>query len=231
MKRVREPELMDDPLLAEDEHLLALQGLERINRVSGSAKLLWKPIKALAKQYNTHTLSVLDIASGGGDVPLTIDQLASRDGYALNICGSDISERAIEYAKKKAALIKSQVTFVTLDALKDPLPAGFDVITNSLFMHHLDDEEVVLLLTKMALAAQKMILINDLSRSPIGLGLAYLGTRFLSASEVVRYDGMLSIKAAYTPAEFTPLAERAGLTNCKIERRWPTRFLLEWKRT
>jgi SAM-dependent methyltransferase len=230
MKRAREPELMDDPSLEEERHLLALKGLERINSISGSARLLWKPIQALAKEFNTHTLSVLDIASGGGDVPIGLDKLATRAGYGLTICGSDVSGRAVEYADQNAARLKSPVTFIKLDALKDPLPAGFDIVTNSLFMHHLDDDEVILLLAKMSLAAQKMVLVNDLSRSRVGLAMAYLGTRLLSASDVVHTDGMISIRAAYRPEEFKSLAERAGLENCTVERRWPTRFLLQWKR-
>jgi 2-polyprenyl-3-methyl-5-hydroxy-6-metoxy-1,4-benzoquinol methylase len=230
MKRFREPELMDDPALEEERHLLALKGLERINAVSGSARQLWGPLRAWAKETGTHTLSVLDIASGGGDVPIGLDKLATREGIGLSICGSDLSKRAIEYASARAAQTKSPVTFITLDVLKDPLPSGFDVITNSLFMHHLSDDEVVLLLTKMSVAANKMVLINDLSRSRVGLAMAYLGTRLLSASDVVHYDGMISIKAAYTPEEFRELAERAGLSGCTVERRWPTRFLLQWKK-
>jgi 2-polyprenyl-3-methyl-5-hydroxy-6-metoxy-1,4-benzoquinol methylase len=230
MKRVREPELMDDASLGEKHHLLALQGLERINAFSGTARVLWKPLKALAKEQQTHTLSVLDIASGGGDVLMALDRLANSQGHALQICGSDISERAVQFANDKAAALKSQVTFIKLDALNDPLPEGFDVVTNTLFMHHLSDEEVVLLLTKMSLAAKRMVIVSDLNRSPIGLGLAYLGTRLLSTSDVVHTDGMISIRAAFTVEEFKELANRAGLNGCSIERHFPTRFLLQWNK-
>jgi hypothetical protein len=74
------------------------------------------------------------------------------------------------------------------------------------------------------------VLVNDLSRSRTGLFLALVGTRLLSTSDVVRVDGPLSVKAAFTPAEARALAERAGLRGAKVMRRWPCRWLLTWER-
>ena len=48
--RDRQPELMDQPGLAEDRHVQALRSLVRINWLSGSAGILWRPIRELARQ-------------------------------------------------------------------------------------------------------------------------------------------------------------------------------------
>src|SRR5207248_3643048 len=47
-RRLR-PEWMDQPGLDEGQHRQALRGLERINRLSGSARILWPPLARLAR--------------------------------------------------------------------------------------------------------------------------------------------------------------------------------------
>jgi hypothetical protein len=74
-----------------------------------------------------------------------------------------------------------------------------------------------------------MVLINDLIRSRLGYVLAYLGTRILTGSKIVRYDGPQSVRAAFTIPEAQQLAEQAGLQNAAISRHWPARFLLRWR--
>jgi len=75
-----------------------------------------------------------------------------------------------------------------------------------------------------------MVLINDLVRARSGLILAYVATRLLTSSRVVHADGPQSVRAALTLNEVRALAERAGLDNCSLVRRWPCRFLLTWMR-
>ena len=48
-QRRRRPEIMDLPDLAPERHSKALRGLARINQWSGSAGLLWRPIRNCAK--------------------------------------------------------------------------------------------------------------------------------------------------------------------------------------
>src|SRR5207244_527840 len=124
-----------------------------------SAGILWKRIRRLADELNTRTLSVLDIATGGGDVPIALSAAAHRAGYQLRVAGGDFSSRAINYARERARQQQSSVEFFALDALQDAFPAGYDVIVSSLFMHHLQAEEAILLMSKMAQSANKMILI------------------------------------------------------------------------
>jgi hypothetical protein len=81
----------------------------------------------------------------------------------------------------------------------------------------------------MAQSAGRLVLVNDLRRSVVGLLLAHVGARILSTSEVVHTDGPRSVRAAFTREEVEALAGKAGLQGAKIERRWPCRFLLTWR--
>jgi SAM-dependent methyltransferase len=226
--RRREPELMDQPGLDEDRHIAALRGLERINRWSGSAAILWPAIRMQAFLARPSVLRVLDVASGAGDVAIRLWQWARAAQLLLDVAGCDCSRTALAHARRVASAQQADVHFFEWDALTGSLPEGYDVVASSLFLHHLDEEAAVGLLRRMAAAARRLVLVNDLRRTTAGLLLAYVGTRMLSASPVVHRDGPLSVAAAFTPNELRALAKQAGLAGAVVTRRWPARILLSW---
>src|SRR5579859_6505983 len=155
--RRRQPELMDQPGLDRMQHAQALRGLARINRISTSDRILWWPVAALLRAEPGRTLRVLDIATGGGDVPIRLWHRARAAGARLELTGVDASPTAIDHARANARSVGAAVEFATLDVLHDPLPDGFDVIATLLFLHHLDHDQAVALLAKMAAAARRMV--------------------------------------------------------------------------
>jgi 2-polyprenyl-3-methyl-5-hydroxy-6-metoxy-1,4-benzoquinol methylase len=224
-QRERIPELMDDPALDPAEHRRALAALARINRISGSIGVIWPAIRNLAGELR-RTIRVLDIATGSGDVPLGLVARAKRAGIALEVSGCDISATAIAAATASCPAGR----FFVHDALRDPLPAGFDVVTCSLFLHHLSSDDAVSLLARMKEAAGRLVLVNDLSRSRASFVGVWLACHLLTTSRVVRFDGPASVRSAFTPQEALALAEKAGLTGAIVRRRFPARFLLSWSR-
>ncbi|HEV3440557.1 MAG TPA: methyltransferase domain-containing protein [Gemmata sp.] len=223
--RERIPELMDDPALDPVEHRYALEGLARINRFSGSIAFLWPTIRNLARKLK-RPVRVLDVATGSGDVPAGLLAKAARAGLELEVAGCDISATAIASAKASC----QGIWFFVHDAIREPLPAGFDVVTCSLFLHHLSGEDAVLLLGRMKEATNRFVLVNDLARSRFNFLSVSMACRVLTRSRVVRFDGPASVRSAFTPAEALALAERAGLTQATIRTRFPCRFLLSWCR-
>src|SRR5690606_32364894 len=99
--RDRIPELMDDPGLDPGEHRRALAGLARINRVSGSAGVLWGPVRGLARGQPDRPLRVLDVATGSGDVPVRLSRKAAAAGLdRIAFHGCDLSPTAVEAAAR-----------------------------------------------------------------------------------------------------------------------------------
>ena len=228
LRRNLQPEVMDQPDLDHAAHSHALDSLALINRVSSSAGMLWPPIARLAGQLDARPLSILDLASGGGDVAIGLWRRAKRAGIQVTITGLDVSPFAVEHAQERAAAAGAQVTFAEGDALADAPLARFDVVYCSLFLHHLAEDQAARFLRRMAATAQHLVLVNDLVRSPTGYAIAWAATRVLTRSPVVRVDGPRSVANAFSIGEVGALAERAGLTGAKIQRRWPWRFLLSW---
>src|SRR5262249_54039941 len=129
---------MDQPGLEEDRHRHALRGLARLNGFSGSARVLWPPLRALAQK---RPVRFLDLATGGGDVPLGLWRRAARAKLPLHIAGCDLSACAVSYSQEQARRWGAEVHFFQLDALRGPLPPGYNVIACSLFLHHLDEAQ------------------------------------------------------------------------------------------
>ncbi|HEY2147946.1 MAG TPA: methyltransferase domain-containing protein [Pirellulales bacterium] len=197
--------------------------------MSGSAGILWPPIERLARRSG-RPIRVLDIATGGGDIPIALSRRAQRRGLPIQVAGCDVSPRAIEFARRRAERLGAQVEFFQRDVLAEPLPEGFDAIVCSLFLHHLADDDAIEILRRMAAASRHLVAANDLRRSTAGLLLAYAASKTLTGSDVVRVDAPLSVRAAFTIAEARAIAERAALGGATVKPRWPQRFLLCWWR-
>ncbi|QDT90054.1 hypothetical protein Pan161_16880 [Gimesia algae] len=222
---------MDQPGLSEGEHSHALAGLGRINWWSRSDAIVWPVILELARRRTGKPLQILDIASGGGDVALSIAARAKRAGISVEVDGCDISPFAVKYATQQASNRgQEQVRFFECDVLSESLDKQYDVVMCSLFLHHLDEEPAQQLLKIMSQSTRQLMLVNDLRRSRAGYGLAWTACRLLTRSSVVHTDGPLSVAGAFTVNEITELAGQAGLSGFQVTRHWPQRWLLKWSR-
>jgi 2-polyprenyl-3-methyl-5-hydroxy-6-metoxy-1,4-benzoquinol methylase len=221
---------MDRPDLPVQLHEHALDGLTRLNRWSGSDRILWQPIRKLAAETRSRPLKVLDVACGAGDVLVGLARRARRASIALDLHGIDFSPTAIGHARRRAAAAGVASNLWQADAFAGPLPDGFDVVACSLFVHHLTDDQAVDLLKRMAAATRRLVLVNDLRRSVPGWLLAVTACRLLTRSRVVHADGPLSVARAFTRAEVQDLADRAGFRKGLVQPRWPFRILLTWDR-
>jgi 2-polyprenyl-3-methyl-5-hydroxy-6-metoxy-1,4-benzoquinol methylase len=230
LARQQIPEIMDDPGLDRLEHEAALRGLGRINRFSRSAAWVWGPIAQLARSSAGHRIRVLDLACGGGDVARAIARKAVAKNLPIEVQGTDISVRALEFAARCARQDGMDVRFFQLDAVTEAIPDDFDVLLCTLFLHHLSGPKAAQLLGSMAAAARKLVLVDDLVRSRAGYAIAWAGCRLLTRSRVNRYDGPASVLGAFRVAEVRSMAEAAGLSGASIRRHWPERFLLSWRR-
>lgn len=229
LRRCR-PEIMDQPDLDAGRHIEALRGLARINFFSRSAGILWPTLAELARAMAPRVPRLLDIATGGGDVPIRLWRRARQAGIALHMEGCDISPVALEHAVARAAAAAAPIRFFVYNALTGPALSGYDAIVCSLFLHHLDEAQAVSLLARMSEMAGRLVLVNDLLRGWTSLLAAHLATRLLTTSRVVHVDGPRSVEAAFTAVEARALAERAGLCGAQVSRRWPFRWLLTWRR-
>jgi 2-polyprenyl-3-methyl-5-hydroxy-6-metoxy-1,4-benzoquinol methylase len=216
--------------LGHQELKTALRDLSRLNKLSGSSAILWNEIKQHCESRNMQEVRVLDVATGSGDVLIDLHRLASSSGIKLRVLGCDINPFTVEAAANRALAngIKD-AEFWCADAITQRLEKRVDVVTVSLFTHHLREDEVVSLIDNVSNNTDPL-LINDLARSTLNLALVTIATRLVSMSRVVHFDGPASVRNAFTPAELDDLARQAGLENFSIKNKFPCRMLLKWSR-
>ena len=229
LARRHAPEVMDGPGLDPAAHDHALAGLARLNRWAGADRILWPPLADLLAQAAA-PVSLLDVAAGAGDVPLALLARARAAGHALQATALDRSATALAHAARRAAAQGQPLAVVQADALAPGgLPLRADVVTCSLFLHHLSEHEAVDFLRGAAGAARRLLLVSDLHRGATGLALAFAASRLATRSAGVHADAPASVRNAFTTAEVGALARRAGLRDARVVRRFPQRLLLSWR--
>ena len=223
-------EIMDGPNVEASDHALALEGLRRINAASKAAVHMARPIVDHARREKLGQLSMLDIACGGGDVPVGIALLARHAGIEIDLTLLDRSSTALKLAATAAERAGVSCRCVQADLMEAWNHPVFDVVTCSLFLHHVSEPgQVVELLNRMRTISRRMVLISDLRRCRMGLLTAWAGSRILSRSGIVHHDAPASVRAAWTMRELAGFAARAQLKNARIQRCWPWRMLLIWE--
>lgn len=216
---------MDDPGIDPGEHDRALRGLSRLNRVSMADRPLWQRLGRLASGRSV--LRVLDVATGGGDVPARLHGRAVAADVPVHWWLSDISPHALRVAMERLQRAGARADGFVHDIVGAAPPGSYDVALCSLFLHHLNRADAVAALRHMAEAAPHVI-ISDLRRTRAGMVLAAGASRVLSRSLVVHTDAVLSARAAWTAREAADMASEAGVRDARVTPVWPSRFVLEW---
>jgi SAM-dependent methyltransferase len=221
---------MDRPDIEPGRFIGSLAGLRRVNLITGSARIMWPAIADFATRAPRRPIRILDVACGAGDTLARLDRSAKYSGIDLELTGCDIQPLAVDYARDYAARCGVTASFFTFDAVRDPVPADYDVVLSSLFLHHLDEAAAVSFLRRAGDATRGLLLIQDLVRSRAGYLLAAAGIPLLLCNDVCRKDGPASVEGAFSLAEARALAARAGLDGVRVEPRFPFRFLLRWEK-
>src|SRR6185436_5025948 len=120
-------------------------------------------------------ISVLDLATGSGDIPRAMLKWADRKGVKMEVIGVDRQRPTIEIARRWNS--DGRLKLVQADVFHLPFEAGsFDYVTANMFFHHLSDEEVVEVMRSMARLARRGVIIADLLRHYRAYGWAWLLT-------------------------------------------------------
>ncbi len=200
---------LDDPAALDDN----LRDLRRVNRWLGGTALSVSALEAVVAEVADVTL--LDVGTGGADIPMALLRWATRRGRGLTVVGIDSRPEILAAALRTTPEVATAagLTLETGDGRSLPHPdRSFDVAHASLLLHHLGPEAAVELLREMARVARLGVVINDLDRSRLGWLGAWLLGHLLTGNRYTRHDAPLSVRRAYRVTEATELLRAAGLT-------------------
>ena len=205
-------ELLDGPLDDPAALVANLRDLARLNRVSGGTGLSRRAVAALATSGPATTL--LDVGTGGADIPVALLAAAARGGRRLAVTATDSRPEVLAAAHVARPAI-DRIAGLTLDIADGrglPYPdASFDVAHASLVIHHLEPDDAVALLRELRRVARNGIVINDLVRGRLAWLGTWLAVHTLATGRYARHDGPLSVRRAYGRAELLGLIDAAGL--------------------
>lgn len=191
MRRTVIPELLDSDAGTPAEVQASLADLRRINRWFGGSRTMCRLITAVADTTGQRAFSLLDVAGASGDIPHYCQAKFSRAGVRLDVT---LLDRATTH-------ISPLFPAVAGDVLAMPFAeASFDLVTCSLFLHHLEPDQIAVFLREALRVARVAVLLNDLRRHPLHLALVYAGMP-LYRSRLTRHDGPVSIRRSYTSDE------------------------------
>jgi len=223
MQRRPTPELLDTDSGTPHEVSASLRDLRWFNRWFGGVNTTRKLIESVARKTRKSELSLLEVAAGSGFVPQTVRADLECAGIGLKIT---LLDRACSHLPRNGSVPK-----IAGDALSLPFrDSTFDLVSNSLFVHHLSPAEVVSFAREALCVCRIAVLVNDLVRHPLHLALVYAGLP-LYRSRLTRHDAPASVRQAYTVTEMQEFFQQAGSTKVDVQRHYLFRMgVIAWKR-
>ena len=223
--RRHQPEMMDEPNADERGLLKSLSFIRFFNRLLGYRRLIVSQLDRFSAGWKPgETIRILDVGTGSADIPLAVLNWAQAKGFDVRIIGLDLHPMICAEAAKAAAEIP-KLKIIRGDALCLPFDGGsFDYAITSMFLHHLDEEQVVKVLEEMDRVSTRGIIASDLLRMRRSYFFVTLTT--LLANKMVRHDARVSIEQAFTQREILDLRDRAGVSYADYASHMTHRFVL-----
>jgi ubiquinone/menaquinone biosynthesis C-methylase UbiE len=220
MKRVVTPELLDTDSGTAEEISASLRDLDRINRWFGGVSTTEAMIRRVVERTGTSELSLLDIASGSGSLPLMLQKKLAPKGLKLRVIRLDRARTHLNGTRN--AVVGDALTLPFADR-------QLDIVTCALFLHHLEPDDVVRFVDEALRVARLAVLVNDIRRGWVCLFATY-ASWILVQSRLTRHDGPASIRRAYTVDELRDLLMVSRTAEIEIEKHpWFRIGAILWK--
>lgn len=217
-----QPELMDQATLHDGSPSLELESdlanLRWLNRHFGAIALLHYFLERwIAKRpSDAPPLSVLDLATGEGDLPRALVVWCRAHKIAVNVDAVDLNPATLTVAHQRS-LDFPEIRFHQGDIRSwngkvsgTGESPGWPLVLCSLALHHFSEEDAVQVLRNARRLTTHHLLVADLERSLLGGAGIWLLTALLLREPMTVHDARLSIRRAFSYQELDALARSAG---------------------
>ena len=137
-------EFLDQRKLDPEELRTCIADVGRLNRWFGGTGAVLGEVRRLVRQRSLKgRIRVLDVGTGGADIPRALAAWGERHGLSFRIVACDRHQQNSRVAADACAATDS-ISILRADALGLPFREGdFDFVTCSLMIHHFAEEAVM----------------------------------------------------------------------------------------
>lgn len=236
--RSSEIEIMDDLEMEGAELSKALDQIQIVNRFLGGHQIVINGLQKIINQSKKRLsvsgtrpffdapIKIADLGCGAGDTLRAIAEWGKKENIELDLYGIDANAFTVDYAEKLSTS-QTNITYLQKNIFaEDCSLEGFDIVICSLFLHHFEEDELLMFFQKCKDSKVKTLLINDLQRHWMPYYLFKLICSTLRASHMTREDGLLSIRKAFTKTDFEQLLQKSGIEEYELQWKWAFRYQL-----
>ena len=211
LSRRDEPEWMDTRLYPPEVVRQTLDFLGVTIRWFGGARVVLRRFETWSRTWPAgRRIRVLDVGTGGGELPIEIVRWARRTGRSVAATAIDLVPEIAAVAAEKTRPYP-EITVRAADVTEIARSGEtFDYVTASLLLHHIPPAKGIEILRTLDAVAVRGLVISDLRRTYAGL-LGVSALCYAIGNRVVRHDGPLSVRRAFRAPELAALAHQAGL--------------------
>lgn len=205
MRRVVEPELLDDLPAADPQAVGSRADLRRLNFTMGHAGILSRAVlhHLKATPVRARPLRLAELGAGDGTLLLQLARRLKPLGVTAEVTLLDRQNLVSTGTRHACAALDWTVECVATDVftwLEQPSPP-VDVMLANLFLHHFHDERLGTLL-RLAAARANLFIACEPRRSPLALAASRcLG--LIGCNAITRHDAVVSVRAGFTGHELS----------------------------
>ncbi|HKP30364.1 MAG TPA: methyltransferase domain-containing protein [Gemmatimonadales bacterium] len=216
-------ELLDD--VSADSRLVeeSLGNIARANRWFGGLAAVRHGLARLLRG-RIGPVTLLDVGTGGGDVPRMARAWCERQGMTLLPFGLERHPAAARLAHEGG--LQTSIGCGGSLPLRD---AAVDVVVLSQVAHHLDADSCVAVFRECDRVARIGVIVADLHRSVAAQAGFWVASHALGFDRVTRVDGMTSLRRGFTTATLRQLLQQTGV-DARVERRPGFRLVATWNK-
>jgi SAM-dependent methyltransferase len=215
-------EYIDDPQIDAGTLRQTYQEMKSINTCTLG---YWPTMKAvgyfLERCGRDRAIKILDIGCGNGEILRRIDDYGRNRNFSLELTGIDLNREAIAAAVE---LTSPKINFIHGDIFTDGENRIYDIIINSLTMHHLADQEIVKLMRWMTAHVRIGWSISDLDRRAVAYYFIKYFTRLRGYNHVICHDAPLSVARSFRRGDWDSLLAQTEINLDSVRIFWYPNF-------
>jgi ubiquinone/menaquinone biosynthesis C-methylase UbiE len=222
-QRRRGFEILDDPDIDDRLRARSLADVARANTIFGGSHAVLAELETALGATPSHSLSLLDVGTGIGDIPSRVRDTWLARGLAITVFGVDLSASLLRDARAAGILP------VCADALALPIASkSVDIVMCSQTLHHFEMADAIAVLRELDRVARVRVIVSDIRRSWLAAAGIWLASYPLGFHPVSRHDGVVSVLRGFTPGELSQLVKRATEQTPIARRRIGFRTTASW---